>query len=393
VTGNPTDPNTLLVARAEKAAILDLGWRQAMTDVRREAFAPDAIWADGDDGLTPVNRERDPGRWAREVHAAGPIVTQVDGAGTPWLLPGRLTPTSSISATDIVLRMLYDARIGDGERVLELGTGSGWNTGLLCHRVGDENVASVELDPGLAEAARMSLARAGFKPTVATGDAAVGYSPGAAYDTVMATFSVDRVPPAWIGQARIGGYVLAPWRAPHGLQAVIRLVATGPGRATGHFTVGCDFMPDRTWSDGLAELQMRVPEDVPGNSRCTGTTTNCGGLFDYTNHQHAFAVGLRVGGFRHVAARGESGDALWLYSTSDGSWAYVYTPDDGSEGTAYQAGGRSLWDEVEAALAWYEQAGQPGVSRFGMTVAADGWRVWLDEPGNHLPQVSPGAVR
>lgn len=72
--------------------------------------------------------------------------------------------------------------------------------------------------------------------------------------------------------------------------------------------------------------------------------------------------------------------------SSGDSWAYLITDTD-QTGRAWQGGSRPLWDEVEAAQSWYEAHGDPGVTRFGLTVKAGYEAVWLDHPGQVLHEV------
>ncbi len=62
-----------------------------------------------------------------------------------------------------------------GERVLEIGTGTGWTAALLAHQLGDDHVVSVEVDPAVADNARQNLTRVGRSPLVVTADGAQGY--------------------------------------------------------------------------------------------------------------------------------------------------------------------------------------------------------------------------
>lgn len=79
--------------------------------------------------------------------------------------------------------------------------GTGYNAALLAHRLGAENVVSVEVDPAVADAARVALDRAGFGAvTVVTGDGVDGYADGGPYDRVLATVAVASVPPSWVAQ-------------------------------------------------------------------------------------------------------------------------------------------------------------------------------------------------
>jgi protein-L-isoaspartate O-methyltransferase len=105
----------------------------------------------------------------------------------------------------------------DAHRVLEIGTGTGYNAALLAHRLGDGQVVSIEVDPQVAEQTRHALARAGFAPTVITADGSAGYPAGAPYDRVIATCSalLGQVPYQWVAQTRAGGRLVVPVHRPH----------------------------------------------------------------------------------------------------------------------------------------------------------------------------------
>jgi protein-L-isoaspartate O-methyltransferase len=67
---------------------------------------------------------------------------------------------------------LLDAHAG--HRVLEIGIGTGYNAALLCHRLGSDNVASLDIDSELVDTARQRLAALGFHPALTVGDGAAG---------------------------------------------------------------------------------------------------------------------------------------------------------------------------------------------------------------------------
>src|SRR5207247_3159047 len=74
----------------------------------------------------------------------------------------------TISAPSMIAIMLEEARLKPGERVLEIGTGSGYHAALLAFLVGPRNVVSIERHAGLADRAKANLAATGF------GEVAVG---------------------------------------------------------------------------------------------------------------------------------------------------------------------------------------------------------------------------
>ncbi|MFD3412040.1 protein-L-isoaspartate O-methyltransferase [Streptomyces cyaneofuscatus] len=120
----------------------DSPWvRAAVESVPRDHFAPDTVWvwARGERDEA-VRRAEAPEAWAAEVHP-GPYdstVTQVTDS----------MPTSSISCAAVVATMLDSLALEPGHRVLELGTGSGWNAALLAQRAA--HVTSIETDAELA---------------------------------------------------------------------------------------------------------------------------------------------------------------------------------------------------------------------------------------------------
>lgn len=178
-------------------------WREAFAEVPRHLFVPyyfvgvpggyERLWGEHPD---PKRRER----WLRGAYADEPLATR--------LRDGELV--SSSSQPSLMARMLVGLRVRDGDRVLEIGAGTGYNAALLAHRVGAGNVTSVDLDPEVAESARAHLAAAGHPTTVVTGDGARGWPERAPYDRIMATCALRAVPGAWLGQCAPGGRILAP---------------------------------------------------------------------------------------------------------------------------------------------------------------------------------------
>lgn len=140
-------------------------WQDAFVSVPRHLFVP-SYWEFSSD-LDFVD-QADPARWLGGVYSNQVLITQtkpqLDDEDT-------LIPTSSSSMPGVMAHMLEILDIRDGQRVLEIGTGTGYNAALLSHRLGDGCVASIDLDPELVETASERLAQAGYMPTVRAGDA------------------------------------------------------------------------------------------------------------------------------------------------------------------------------------------------------------------------------
>lgn len=117
----------------------------------------------------------------------------------------------TISAPSMIAIMLEEAKLLPGERVLEVGTGSGYHAALVACLVGAENVVTIERVPSLADWGRANLVRSGFgQVTVVSGDGSLGYPPRAPYDCILGTAGAPRLPPAWTDQLTAQGRILAP---------------------------------------------------------------------------------------------------------------------------------------------------------------------------------------
>lgn len=194
-------------------------WRQAFLAVRRHVFIP-RFWHDEEPGAFPArwrmvdNVTRDHEEWLDAVYGNRTLATQL--AGTPAVTGTGMHPqvTSSSTMPGLVMAMLEHLDVHDGMRVLEVGTGTGYNAALLCERIGDVNVASINVDPELVALAGVRLASHGYRPQLVAGDGTEGIPQSAPFDRIIATCGVDRIPNAWIRQCRDGGKVMANIRGP-----------------------------------------------------------------------------------------------------------------------------------------------------------------------------------
>jgi protein-L-isoaspartate(D-aspartate) O-methyltransferase len=105
-------------------------------------------------------------------------------------------------------RVLQELTLRKADRVLEVGTGSGYLTALLAHRAAE--VVSVELKPALAELGRRHLERHGVDNVILEiGDAARGWPRHAPYDAIVLTGSTPVLPRAFLDQLNPGGRLFA----------------------------------------------------------------------------------------------------------------------------------------------------------------------------------------
>ena len=115
----------------------------------------------------------------------------------------------TISQPYIVASMLQAAELRREDHVLELGTGSGYQTALLAEIVA--SVVSIERHPELAEVARARLSRLGYANVeIVVGDGTLGYPPRAPYHVILVSAAAPQVPQALIAQLATGGRMVLP---------------------------------------------------------------------------------------------------------------------------------------------------------------------------------------
>ncbi len=119
---------------------------------------------------------------------------------------------SSSSQPAIMAIMLEQLELQPGQRVLEVGAGSGFNAALMAHLAGDAAlVTALDIDDDLVEQARANLAAAGCEGvSVVCADGWAGDRPLAPYDRVILTVGAWDISPAWVEQLCEGGTLLLP---------------------------------------------------------------------------------------------------------------------------------------------------------------------------------------
>ena len=180
---------------------------------------------------------------------------------TKWSSDGL--PISSSSQPAIMARMLEQLQVERGQRVLEIGAGTGYNAGLLAHLVGPAgSVTTVDIDEDTVDQARQHLLSAGLpRVRVMCGDGAAGLPAEAPYDRIIVTASAGDLPPAWSEQLAADGRLVLPLA----LGWVQRSVAFTPQRdhLRSVSIVECGFMPLRGQGVGPADRPLAFAE-LPG---------------------------------------------------------------------------------------------------------------------------------
>ncbi|MET8976201.1 ATP-grasp peptide maturase system methyltransferase [Streptomyces sp. NPDC004539] len=358
-----TDPAALRAALAASIPA-EPEWRAAVAAVPRERFLGDAVFSATGGGWVPVRRvETAEDEWLRMVHADRTWVTQVDGveAGDAR---GPITgsPTSSATLPSLVVRTAQVAGLRPGQKVLEIGTGTGYSTALLCHRLGAENVVSIEYDAQIAARAAGHLRDAGYEPSLAVGDGLNGCKEHADYDAIVATCSVRTVPPSWFWQLNEGGTItttISGWALAAGL---IRLTLDDEGVAQGRFTADAiSYMLARPHERPPSAVYFRQDGDTRPFHLDPGLLESWAGRF--VAQLSAPSAELM-----------ETGTGVVLRDVATGSQAWT-------EGrVVHQHGPLRLWDQVEEGLHAWQREGGPDLAGFGMTATPWEQVVWIGSP-------------
>lgn len=152
---------------------------------------------------------------------------------------------SSTSQPSLMARMMVEAMVRPGGRVLEIGTATGWNAALLSSLVGSRGaVVTVEIDPELAAEARRRLAARGCgNVEVLCGDGYLGAPSAGLFDSIVVTVACPHLSPHWFDQLRSDGTLLAPVALPDGAAPLVRM--HGGLEPRGHFRATTWFVPVR----------------------------------------------------------------------------------------------------------------------------------------------------
>ncbi|MEU2222295.1 ATP-grasp peptide maturase system methyltransferase [Streptomyces sp. NPDC018347] len=349
--------------------------RGAVETVPREQFLFPGVFLD--DGrtwrpVTAAGTDRD--EWLKIVYSVDTLTTQLDGhltadqAGEPVVG----VPTSSSTDPATVVGMIEALDLAAAHRVLEIGTGTGYSTALMCHYLGEDNVTTVEVDARVAARADAALEAIGFSTWTVTGDGLLGHPYRAPYDRVIATCAVRRIPYAWVRQTRPGGIVLGtvgswPWGT-----GLVKLAVRDDGTAEGAIVGRSSFMQAR------AQAVAPVAGDL--RARTAHADSKRHALMSplvLEEWMPAFLAQLAAPGAQFVRATDGDGSPLrYLFDPERESFAEFLA--DGESWTVRQGGPVALWDDVERSLVAWQDAGAPEIDSVRLRVTPASHRYWID---------------
>jgi len=234
--------------------------RQALFHVPRHHFIEQYYDSEEANGIVKINHEDLTHEQFAKIYSDTGLIIQRD-------------PHSAASKPSLIFSMLDDLNLAQGLKVLEVGTGSGWNAGLIAFGVGDDSlVYSVDIQADLVEKAREHLKSVGYEHVnLRGGDGGHGWH-GEIFDRIIITVGSPDIPPAWIESLTDSGILVMPLKTPGIGDPILRLHRQG-NRLVGGFTQWAAFMnlqgdfnsPDKGWLDPgsdsvIDQLLQEYPE-------------------------------------------------------------------------------------------------------------------------------------
>jgi hypothetical protein len=251
-------------------------------------------------------------------------------------------------------------------RLLDLATGSGYSAALACHRLRDDLVTTLDVDPYLTQAAADRLDRIGWHPTVVTADA--GQELPGTYDRIVSMVSVPRIPAAWLTALAPGGRLVTTLT---GTGLIVTADKTDDGGAVGRVEWDrASFMTTRSGNDyppGLHDLFTAA------NAEEGEVTESPFPVLDVAQAWEVWSMlSLTAPGIEHRMGTDDDGSHMTWMLHSDGSWTRARTGLGERTATVHQGGPRRLYDLLdEIRWRWLEHGELP-VYGAKVTITPDG---------------------
>jgi protein-L-isoaspartate(D-aspartate) O-methyltransferase len=343
--------------------------KRAFETVRRHRFLDG--WyhlgvTDAQVNYRPVSYDRDrpTADQLSEIYSDKAIITETDG----------ILPTSSTSQPTLVARMLELLDLEPGMRVLEIGSGTGYNAALLAEIVGSGgSVCTVELQETVARAAERHLRDEGYMDVhVVCRDGFLGVPEAGPFDRIVATVGCSDISPHWIEQLVDDGSILLPLQ--HGLYDPLTRLTKDPESSSqmrGRVVGNSGFMQVQGALDWTAPWRNRAIVGLPKTPAWSkplpaelAVEADSGHPLREESHQ-AFAFFLALG-LRPLRYTNE-GYGLADPATS----SVVIVTHDAIEGYTALSSERGLGSVCESLLALLEtwqSLGRPSVSDYDLTL-------------------------
>lgn len=352
---------------AHSRAVLD-----AFTTVPREAFVS-AFYQRQNQGRSWALCQREDvpeDQWLTYIYTDEPLATKISK---------RNRPISSSSMPTVMARMLEALEVLPGQRVLEIGTGTGYNAALLSVLAGDATcITTVEIDQNMAERAQEALKRTVGAVHVQVGDGHQGATGQAQFDRIIATASCAAFPWAWYQQLTPGGRLVVDLQGTLGESSFFILEKTFEGRsAHGHFLLPpLYFMPmlhttPPTSHSSLSPITWSLPAEHPVVAHLQDTSCRW-----FVQWRIPGITGSKVT-LTHPQTR-ESVACLQFGDRTGQTQLDLKCPE-GQQWQIQCVGASTLWDELQQAVQEWDSLGQPRQEEYHVEIQGEEGAIVIKE--------------
>jgi protein-L-isoaspartate(D-aspartate) O-methyltransferase len=311
----------------------------------------------GERNWTRHERGEDTSVWYEHIYQDKALVTQVDEHGRTL---------SSSSQPGVMAEMLVALDLQPGMRVLEIGTGTGYNAALLAHLAGDPHlVTTMDIDGDAIERAKQVIPQVvGEGMTIVEGNGVDGYSPNMPYDRIMVTAGTATLPAAWLEQLALDGILISILQPRYARLGGILKAQKHEQGLKGCVIGPASFMELRPadYTKRRIQIDFRAPciKEFPQS------------LFQPNllreNYHFAFFLYKEIPDL-YVFQKGE--DAYYYYSEASPQGYLIFRQDAaelrGEPSCAYQ-----LWGQIVRAYSVWLHCGCPEITQYQVEMEADG---------------------
>ncbi|MBB1245613.1 methyltransferase domain-containing protein [Streptomyces durbertensis] len=353
---------------------------EAFLNTPRHPFVPVFYRREAEKFVPQHSADGDLPRWLSEVYADDSLITEVDGVHAEDAGASTVegVPTSSSTAPSLMADMLDALDVRPDTRILEVGTGTGYNAALLCNLAGAENVTTVDYSERLTRTAQARLEALGLHPVVHHGDGAQGAPAHAPFDRIIATCSVRRIPASWFDQLALDGIMVVPIKGALAGGMLARLKKRPDGTAAGHILhTPAAFMPLHS-----GQQQRRpVPEPTGGTSRPSELS---GSVLDDWTFSFFAELHLTPTTLREYHREADGSHVTTLFDPREGSCTRVTDQPEAPTARVQASGPRDLWAPIEKAHDHWLSLNRPRREWFTITATPDMQTVTYTDPTGSL---------
>ncbi|GLV61189.1 hypothetical protein KDH_80050 [Dictyobacter sp. S3.2.2.5] len=320
----------------------------AFRRVPRHAFVPVFF-----DRVSPNAREwrmasSDQAEWLHKVYTNQPLTISIDPEGYP---------DSSSSHPGLMARMLQSVHLRPGSRVLEIGTGTGYNAALVASLVGAANVVTIDINAALLDAARTRIERiVGSGVRVLHADGRNLLANLGLFDALIVTGAHERLEPSWINALAPGGRIVFNW-AQGLIKVMLEAEKVGDSLVGRVCEYGGEFMFLHAGDGVKRPLLPCIPLEL------VETTAFQSQLFDDPDFRFFLQIHLPTLGY-----------SLWRKATG----AKVYVVEERETHRMLQffpekiRGNRSLWKEIQMLYTQFDDLAHPKHTAFTFSCLSEG---------------------